>query len=250
MCKGLVIYGAMRTGSNYLLSLLNQFEGVVCHGEVFNPGFVGLREDHHQKLGIMRSDTAVRDDDLPRFYDSLFEATPNDLVGIKLFQGHREFAITNTLADPEILKIVLKRDSLASFISLCQAEETGVWQIVTPENSEIETQRSKSNKKVHFDPKRYLEYRRRLGVFYSRVEMYIRESKRPHLALWYRDLLEPDIVEKLAAFLGKPEPSLNHGSLLKKQNPGSLESKVTNPETLREFCASMKGKGGHSKEDE
>jgi LPS sulfotransferase NodH len=249
MYKGLVIYGTMHTGSNYLVSLLNQFEGIVCHGEVFNPAFVGLREDYHQKLGIMRSDTAVRDAALPRFYDRILESSPGDLVGIKLFPGHKEFAITKTLADPEILKIVLKRDSLASFVSLCQAEASGVWQIATPEPGEIKLQRLKSNRKIHFHPQRYLEYRRQLAAFYSRIEAYLRESAIPHMELWYRDLQEPDIVKKLAAFLGMPEPELNPEMLLRKQNPGSLESRVTNPETLRNFSAGMKQGGGVALKD-
>lgn len=58
---GFVIYGAMRTGSNYLVSLLNQFDGMVCHGEAFNPSFVGLREDYYKTFGMTREEPAKRD---------------------------------------------------------------------------------------------------------------------------------------------------------------------------------------------
>ena len=35
------IFGAMRTGSNLLERSINQFPGLHCHGELFNPSFVG-----------------------------------------------------------------------------------------------------------------------------------------------------------------------------------------------------------------
>ena len=36
-----VLLAEMRTGSNLLESCLNDFEGISCHGEVFNPHFIG-----------------------------------------------------------------------------------------------------------------------------------------------------------------------------------------------------------------
>ncbi len=36
-----VVFAEMRTGSNFLESNINAFDGLVCHGEAFNPMFVG-----------------------------------------------------------------------------------------------------------------------------------------------------------------------------------------------------------------
>ena len=36
-----VIFAEMRTGSNFLEANLNAFQGLQCHGEAFNPHFIG-----------------------------------------------------------------------------------------------------------------------------------------------------------------------------------------------------------------
>ena len=36
-----VVFAEMRTGSNFLESNLNAIDGVTCHGEAFNPYFLG-----------------------------------------------------------------------------------------------------------------------------------------------------------------------------------------------------------------
>ena len=36
-----VVLAEMRTGSNFLEANLNALEGVTCHGEAFNPHFIG-----------------------------------------------------------------------------------------------------------------------------------------------------------------------------------------------------------------
>ena len=36
-----VVFAEMRTGSNFLEANLNAFDGLTCHGEAFNPHFIG-----------------------------------------------------------------------------------------------------------------------------------------------------------------------------------------------------------------
>lgn len=36
-----VMFAEMRTGSNFLEANLNAMPGVTCHGEMFNPHFIG-----------------------------------------------------------------------------------------------------------------------------------------------------------------------------------------------------------------
>ena len=36
-----VVFAEMRTGSNFLEQNINQFEDLQCHGELFNPHFMG-----------------------------------------------------------------------------------------------------------------------------------------------------------------------------------------------------------------
>ena len=39
-----VIFAEMRTGSNFLEENINGLEDVICHGEAFNPSFLGYPE--------------------------------------------------------------------------------------------------------------------------------------------------------------------------------------------------------------
>ena len=52
-----VVLAEMRTGSNFLESNLNALNGVTCHGEAFNPHFIGSPKD----APILGVDRAVRD---------------------------------------------------------------------------------------------------------------------------------------------------------------------------------------------
>ncbi|MBL9057999.1 MAG: nodulation protein NodH, partial [Rhodobacteraceae bacterium] len=46
-----VIFAEMRTGSNFLEANLNAIPGVKCHGEAFNPYFIG-GEGKQEMLGV------------------------------------------------------------------------------------------------------------------------------------------------------------------------------------------------------
>ena len=54
-----VVFAAMRTGSNFLEANLNAIPGVACHGEAFNPYFVGY--PHRETL--LGFDQAAREAD-------------------------------------------------------------------------------------------------------------------------------------------------------------------------------------------
>jgi len=46
-----VVFAEMRTGSNFLEANLNMFDDLACHGEAFNPAFIGYPEQE-DLLGI------------------------------------------------------------------------------------------------------------------------------------------------------------------------------------------------------
>jgi len=54
-----VVFAEMRTGSNFLETNLNAFDGIRCHGEAFNPHFLGY-PSNDPILGV---DLATRDAD-------------------------------------------------------------------------------------------------------------------------------------------------------------------------------------------
>ena len=232
-----VIYGAMRTGSNYLVSLLNQFPSVVCHGEAFNPGFVGLREDYHEKLGIGRDEPQHRDADERAFYDKLMnQEDSSQVIGFKIFPGHLEYAISTTLADCGMAKIILRRDVLTSFISLCQAELSGVWMIRDTNEKNLAKSREKSDVKIIFDGPRFLRYRKLVTNFYSRVEKSLQSNGQEYLTLWYRNLNSADILRRLSGILKiNFNQVLDASKILAKQNTSPPHLRVANLAEMVDF---------------
>jgi len=55
-----IVFAEMRTGSNFLEANLNAFDGVTCHGEAFNPHFIGY-PNKDSILGITQD---MREDNL------------------------------------------------------------------------------------------------------------------------------------------------------------------------------------------
>ena len=79
-----VMFAEMRTGSNFLEANLNALPGVICHGEVFNPHFIG-KKDQTELFGI---DLAARDRD-PRLLLRRLRDRRRGPAGLSLFPRPR-----------------------------------------------------------------------------------------------------------------------------------------------------------------
>jgi LPS sulfotransferase NodH len=231
-----VIYGSMRTGSNFLVSLLNQFEGVVCHGEAFNPNFVGLRPDYSRNLRIPRKATHKRDKNASDFYVRLMVDTPPDTsVGFKIFPGHNPHMLNITLSDPAIRKIILRRNIVESFISLCQAEQSKVWMISRNDREAEAAKRQRALQPVAFDASRFLKYKKTVDTFHKHVDQRLAQGRHAVMRLEYGDLLASDASTRISAFLGISVPPSIAPSPLAKINPLSILERVTNPTEMTRF---------------
>ena len=62
-----VVFAEMRTGSNFLESNLNAFDGIECHGEAFNPHFIGYPKTT-ELLGLTQ---AERDEEPARLIGAI-----------------------------------------------------------------------------------------------------------------------------------------------------------------------------------
>lgn len=78
-----VVIAGMRTGSNFLEANLNAMTGIHCYGEVFNPAFIG-KKDQVEMLGIS---IVARDADPFMLLRKLRSSVPG-LVGFRFFHDH------------------------------------------------------------------------------------------------------------------------------------------------------------------
>ena len=72
----------MRTGSNFLETNLNAMQDVTCHGEAFNPHFVG----YPNKTSLFGLDEAARDADPKKLLQEI--KTAPGINGFRYFHDH------------------------------------------------------------------------------------------------------------------------------------------------------------------
>lgn len=219
MFKSFVMFAAMRTGSNFLEANLNALPGVTCHGEAFNPVFIG-KLNRTELFGI---DIAARDTDPLALLTAMREGTEG-LSGFRQFQDHDPRVTEAVLADPTCAKIILTRNPLEAYVSLLIARETGQWKLTHA--------RKLRSSKVRFDPEGFERHLERMAGFYQGLIHVLQTTGQTAFHIDYEDLQDLDVLNGLAAFLGVEGRLTATDDKLKKQNPEPIAEKVENPQEM------------------
>ena len=214
--RGFVVLGVMRTGSNLLEETLNTVPHVICHGELFNPHFVG----GPNRDGLWGVDKKLRDADPIQLLNKVWAA--EDLNGFRLFADHDPRVLDAVLNDASIAKIVLTRRPIESYVSLAMAKATGQWWLGQA--------KSARTAKVRFDAAGYAAYLEDLTAFYRKVRVKLQLSGQTAFWLDYQDLKDDEVLAGLAWFLGQTEAPDAAQVRAKIQNPKALSDLLTNPE--------------------
>lgn len=213
------VLAGMRTGSNLLEEELNGFEGITCHGEVFNPHFVGgPKRENLFGIGL-----AERDKD-PGQMLARIAGAPDTIAGFRLFQDHDARVITEVLATPRCAKIVLTRNPVDSYVSLKIARETGQWWL-----GDAKTARTA---KARFDADEFRDFLTARREFYLRINRALQTSGQTAFYIDYSELTDPGVVAGVARFLGADGSGGPHKVRAKVQNPQPLSEKVENYEDM------------------
>ncbi|AZO48152.1 MAG: hypothetical protein EOS58_24975 [Mesorhizobium sp.] len=197
-CQKFVLIASPRTGSQALNRHLNQYDGMVMHGEVFNSTFVGLRNDYHEKMNLPREAVEVRDADPEQFIARIFDDPVARFVGFHLFPEQTRPAILPVLEDDSVKKLWLVRNPVASFLSLLEAEASGVWTVDASEPLPAGDDR----KKVRFDIDRFNSYLNELNLFRAKIKSVLFETGQPYFPIHYGDIADPLVGNAIIAYLG------------------------------------------------
>lgn len=233
--KQFVLLASQRTGSNVLNQNLNQFPGVLCHNEVFNPAFVGLATPYLNLFGGKEQAKETRDADPVAFRDALLKVSDAGCVGFHLFPGHQQAVIDDVLANPEIRKVCLRRSVFQSYISLRIAQQTNVWLVRHPP-VEGKATGEKAPVKVEFDAQDFERYENELRKFWNQVFTVLERTGQECFSIWYSQVNDIDVLNRCAEFIGAPAPIKELQKTLKKQNPASLIDKVSNYADLETYA--------------
>jgi LPS sulfotransferase NodH len=231
-----LILASMRTGSNLLNANLNQYSGIVCHGEAFNPSFVGLNPNYYGRFGLNREDVAVRDQDPAGFLDRIMDLDVL-AVGLHMFPGHNTSILNHLLDDVQVRKICLRRSVIHSFISLQIAKKTDVWRVTKagPRKALPLEEKQVTFKAVEFE-----NYRQKLDGFWEHVLKVLAKTGQTYFPIWYRGVNDVDNMNRIVEFLGLTERKTELRDQLDKQNPEPLQQIVVNWDEMVDYARKHK----------
>ena len=210
-----VVFAEMRTGSNFLESNLNAFDSVQCHGEAFNPHFIG----YPNKTEILGVTQDMRDADPARLINTIKEHSKG-LGGFRFFNDHDQRVLDICLNDPRCAKIILTRNPVDSYVSWKIAQATGQWKLTNVKR--------RKDSKIAFDGPEFEKHVARLQEFQVMLLNRLQTKGQTGFYVAYEDLQDLDVINGLAKFLGSDEQLEALDASLKKQNPSGLEDKVSN----------------------
>lgn len=221
-----VILAGMRTGSNFLEANLNLLPGVTCHGEAFNPEFIG----HKGQEALFDIDLARRAED-PMDLVRRIIARSRGLSGFRFFHDHDPRVLMHCLPDPRCAKIVLTRNPVDSYVSLLIAAETGQWRLGDLKHHRTTT--------VRFEPARFEAHLQGQQEFLQRILNALQVTGQAAFWLGYEDVGDLAVLNGLAAWLGLDERLKAVDARLKKQNPEPLPDRVVNAAEMEAALARL-----------
>ncbi len=220
------IFAEMRTGSNFLEESLNDYPGIKCYGEVFNPHFIG----HANQTRLLGLSLQEREAD-PLNLLARMKRQTDGLPGFRFFHDHDPRILSNCLADRACAKIILTRNPVDSYVSHQIARETGQWRIGDAKG--LKTAR------IRFDPAEFQHHLASRQHFQLHLLRALQSSGQTGFYLDYEDIGELDVLNGLARFLGASDRKSAPSRKTKKQNPQSLQDKVVNFPEMNEALLSV-----------
>lgn len=218
-----VVFAEMRTGSNFLEANLNAFDGIACHGEAFNPHFIG----YPKRESILDVTQAVRDDQPKRLLRAIKQT--QELSGFRYFHDHDPRVFDQVIDDPKCAKIVLTRNPVDSYVSWKIAQTTGQWKLTDA--------KARKGAKAVFDAEEFSSHLSALQAFQVTLLNRLQVSGQTAFYVAYEDLRNLDVMNGLAAWLGVDDRLEGLDKNLKVQNPSALSEKVSNFDQMSEALA-------------
>ncbi len=219
-----VIFAEMRTGSNFLESNLDQFPGLFCYGEAFNPTFL-VDPARKELFGVTQG---MRDFDPMRLVEKMKQGT-DGLPGFRFFHDHDARVFDAVIKDPRCAKIVLTRNLVESYVSHRIAQQTNQWRLGDMKNAKTA--------RITFDPVGFEKFLLQRKAFQVEIMRALQISGQSAFYIDYEDIQDLNVINGLARYLGETFQLEEFSGATKKQNPAALSDKVTNFAEMEEALA-------------
>jgi hypothetical protein len=212
--KYFVVFAEMRTGSNFLEQNINQFPDLHSHGELFNPHFIG-GANKDELFGVSLK---ARQKDPFQLLDAIVE--DGKIPGLRFFNDHDPRILEHCLNDPFCGKVILTRNALDAYVSRKIAAATGQWKLTNLKHQKTAA--------IEFDAAEFTTHLENTQAFQLKLLNALQTSGQTAFYINYDDLQSLDVLNGLARFLGSSHQVEAVNRDLKRQNPASLKTKVTN----------------------
>jgi len=220
-----VVFAEMRTGSNFLESNINGFDGLTCLGEAFNPHFIG----YPQKDKLLGLTHKQREVDPLALIENIKLA--DGLNGFRFFNDHDPRVLNTCLTDPRCAKIILTRNPVESFVSWKIATATGQWKLTNVTHAK--------SQQITFDAAEFEAHLEALQAFQVTLLNSLQRTGQTAFYVSYEDLQDVEVMNGMAAFLGCKDRISGLDKTLKKQNPMPMQEKVSNFEAMEKSLARL-----------
>lgn len=223
-----VILASPRCGSNLLCSLLASHPEILCHNEIFHPDTIfafGRKKDETAFGSVEERDRAPR-----AFLRKIWnERGGHAAVGFKLQNYQGRSIQLGLLMDRSVKKIILhRRNRLAAHVSLLHANQTGAW------TSQHEGSERYDQMKVAVNLRDLRNFARRNSLYIGLVRLLLNATRQKHLRLWYEELGEDAVRQRILSYLGVRADTGLIQSRVRKQSSGSLRERIANVDELSE----------------
>lgn len=230
------IIGMMRSGSNFLERTLDGLPEVMCHGELFNHQFIGFQHQRADSYaGYDKGGVKKRDDDLSSFVRNVLKSSEKPVVGFRIFGEHHTNALAKTLFDARIAKIILTRNYLEAFVSLCIARQTDQWIVLHPGTQ-------KNVDQLNLDADQFKDFVIQNLSFYRETFETLAQTDQQCMIVDYSELNAAPTINQITTYIGASSRIDMIKEVTVRQNPAPIYRKIGNyDEILRlmqkgEFC--------------
>ena len=192
--KRFLILGLPRSGTTYLMTLLNAHRDVFCSGEQFNPyAVVGVDSDDMSVESVVGRDRAPL-----HFMKTFFETTEAQghvRTGFKFMIGHN-IRVLSALAEQKDLTLIYvhRKNKLAQVSSLIKAIETQNWAQLE-EDDHIQ-------RKIAAGPRRLSQLWHEYETYDFLFADWFAKLPQRKATLEYREMFHPGFEAKICEFLG------------------------------------------------
>ena len=218
-----------RSGSNYLAELLDSAQHVTCHTEIFNPKSTYLS----RQTKVAYIDKATRDKDLWGFLRHLVaEASDVKAFGFKIGMYDLRSMLIYVLCSRRVKKLIIqRRNLLASFISLKEAERSNSWIQWRKDQEQIA-----ALPKLKLSLMEFYLYALKMQIFYAFVRILEKVTLQDFKWIPYEVLVRSLNKDDICHFLGV-DVREEFFVRTRKQNQSPIRDKIHN---IRSFEYSLR----------